>query len=229
MQIHSKAKNLIVYFSVLLLMNNTTTTAQKADTTKSKGLTFSINPLQLAFGEVRVQLEKPFTKKTSGEVIMSYVYYNLNSNNTKLHSFAVSTNNNNYLLSTTIGGKIGFGYKYYLNKGEESGSYLSPLLFYKFLDYTNFRLVHASLLGIKTNAIYYHIISLQFQYCFYRPWMGNGALVNYYFGIGMRYKYGIALQESTRPEVVIPTHRTLESWFYPTINIGINFGIDSSI
>jgi hypothetical protein len=216
-------KNIFTYWVLLLFFTSSTSFAQKRDTVFSKKVSFSINPLQLAFGEARASMEIPFTKKQAGEITVGFIYSNLNSNS------YISSNNDNFLLNGTIGGKAGFGYKYYFKKGEERGSYFNPLLFYKFLDYTNFRLNSTTPLDVdvKTNAIYYQIISLQLQYGFYSPWQGNGILVNYYFGIGIRYKYGIALQESTKPEVIISSHRILESSFYPSINIGVNFKIDS--
>ncbi|MEK6614548.1 MAG: hypothetical protein AABZ32_00320 [Bacteroidota bacterium] len=198
--------------------------AQKQDSTLNrKGLFIKINLLQLIMGEARLQLEKPIKNRKSVELIMSYFWdlslmrddFTLSSLNYGLTGLRKYPDD--YPIRN--GGKLGLGYKLFLKPSfNKKRTYCESVVFYKLLHYTN--ITTYTPLNIEITDIYYHIVSLQFQYGKCNTW--KKFVLDYYIGVGARYKYGIAWLKPTLPEVEIPPHRKLESWIYPSINFGIN-------
>ncbi len=210
------AKIFINFFSFIMLVPFLVM-AQPPDSVSVKSkYTIKINPLQLAMGETRFILEKSINETQEIQMVISYI------GNLWFNDFPLNHLNGNPLENPKRqGGKIGLGNKYYLKKSKGQKSiYFNPLVFYKYLFYTN--VFSNTPLNIKIKDATYHIVSLQIQCGKVHSW--QRIFIDYYLGIGVRYKYGVATMESKIPEVILSEKRELESWVYPSIHIGFNIG-----
>lgn len=208
---------IIFFYLIFFICNNLN--AQQVDSASSTNrFNIKINPLQLPTGEIRFLLEKSISTKSSMELTIGYIFNcGMQQNVSLIDDIGNSTN--------IQGCKAGIGYRYYLKKSHKGRSaYLNPLFFYKYLHYANISKSSRtySPLDIEVKDVTYNIVSFQFQYGFIRSW--KRLLFDYYVGAGLRYKYAIATEVSSRPEVIIPSQRLLESGFYPCINLGLNIG-----
>ena len=193
--------------------------AQQVDSVaNNKGFFLKITPMQIITGEFQMQLEEKNRRK-GFELLVSYITKSsVNTEFTNAPEYGATADN-----YTRNGYRIGASVRFYVkNQTHRKGVYWNPVLTYKHVHYTFTQNYPDNGLNIRFTEANYDIGTLM---CRYGKYVSIGNLFfDYYFGAGMKYKYGIAKVESSKPEVIISPERKLVSWIYPNFNLGFTIG-----